>query len=87
MATINLGDRAKDKITGFTGICTGRFLYLNGCVRIELQPEKLKDGAMQDGRIIDEAQLELVKRAVLPAPNQAPGGPRDAPKYYQTPAR
>lgn len=60
--TINLGDQAKDAVTGFEGICIARTLWLNGCVRVSLQSMKLdKDGKPQDGQTFDEPQLILVK--------------------------
>jgi len=34
---ITLGDRYTDEPTGFTGICTGRFEYLNGSTRASLE--------------------------------------------------
>ncbi len=43
---INLGDKVKDTITDFEGTAVARCVYLNGCVRIEVQPKELKDGKM-----------------------------------------
>ena len=48
MTTLNLGDKAKDKVTGFTGIVTARTVFLNGCVRCGVQSDKLKDGLPTD---------------------------------------
>lgn len=33
----SMGQRGKDKITGFTGIVTGRSEYINGCVHLMLE--------------------------------------------------
>ena len=41
---INLGAKAKDSITGFSGIAVARTTYLNGCVRILLEAKPNKDG-------------------------------------------
>ena len=46
-----------DRITGFKGIAVQRSVHLNGCVRIELQSEKLKDGVPLKSQWIDESQL------------------------------
>lgn len=54
---IKLGDEVKDKITGFTGIAVGKAEYLNGCIRIEIQPKITKDGLMIEPHWIDEVQL------------------------------
>ena len=57
---IQLGDRIRCKITGFTGIATSRHEYLNGCIRWCVQPEGLdKDGKIRDDKVFDEPQLEL----------------------------
>lgn len=77
---LNLGDRVKDSITGFTGIYVCRLEYLHGCVRISIQPEELdKDGKPPEDKVFDEGQVELVEPGVrapvqrnLPRP---PGGP------------
>jgi hypothetical protein len=34
---IVLGERYKDKITGFEGICTGKYEFMYGCHRVNLQ--------------------------------------------------
>ncbi len=84
---IKLGDKAKDTISGFTGIVTGEFNYLNGCVRLQLEPDKLdKDGKRQDGCIFDIEQLVLVKAGVHKVKNPS-GGPRDNPAPRTTPSR
>jgi hypothetical protein len=85
--TINLGDKAKDSISGFTGIVTGKFSFLNGCVRMRIDPDKLdKSGLVIDGRDFDEEQLVLVKaaKARIVAPS---GGPRPGPSSRPAPTR
>lgn len=85
---IGLGDRVKDPITGFTGIVMAITTWLHGCVRVVVQPEKLKDdGKPGDDLAFDQSQLELVDAgvhtpmvlAVAPAPEpiqrRANGGP------------
>ena len=58
---IELGWRVKDKISGFTGVAIARTEWLNGCIRINVAPEKSdKDGKPLDDRYIDEGQLELI---------------------------
>jgi hypothetical protein len=74
--TVELGKKAKDTVTGFEGIATARFTYLNGCVRIELQPP-VKDGKMVDAAVFDERGLEGTAKA--------PGGPARSQPTYSTP--
>jgi hypothetical protein len=83
---MKLGDTIKDTITGFAGVCTSRHEYLNGCVRLTLQPREIKDGKPVDCQTFDIEQLALVKSA---APKQVTpsGGPHDEPKRADIPAR
>lgn len=90
-----LGDTARDLITGFQGVITGRAQYLTGCTQYLVQPPGQKVATsskrstiavattIKDSSWIDEARLDLVKaeRVVL---NVAPyGGPQqhEAPKH------
>lgn len=61
---IQLGDRVKDTITGLTGIATVISTWLNGCIRIGVQPEKLEGGKFPEIQNFDQAQLRVVKRGV-----------------------
>ena len=61
-ATINLGDRVKDRLTGFDGIASGVFEFLGGIRNIAVQPEKIKkDNDLCDSETFDEGRLEVVK--------------------------
>jgi len=94
--TIELGDRVKDPITGFSGIVTCVTHWLHGCVRIGVQPEALHEGKPVDDRYFDEAQMVVVDKAVhqpltvrvaaLSGPDRhitsPPGGPaREGPGF------
>jgi hypothetical protein len=84
--TINLGDKARDQVTGFEGVCVARTVWLHGCVRITLQPQSLdKDGKMQEAVTFDELQVDLVERATVKATPEvkrptSTGGPRPEPQ-------
>lgn len=92
---INLGDEAKDKVSGFQGIAVAITLWLNGCRRITLQSQALdKDGKVMDGYTFDEPQLEVItagkvafgnKDVTKPADRN--GGPRPEPKQRKDPQR
>ena len=83
---VTLGSKVKDKITGCTGIAISRTEWLNGCVRVGVQPAVLKDGVPVEPMAFDEQQLEVLKWAEPPntkaaASNvEASGGPQDDPK-------
>lgn len=53
---IQLGMRAKDRVTGLEGIVIARTEWLYGCTRITIQPEKRNDGTHVDSITIDEPQ-------------------------------
>lgn len=77
-ARINLGDVAKDTITGFTGVVVAETKWLHGCVRLTLQPKELKDGKPIEGLTFDEPQLELISTKSAKGTSKT-GGPRPEP--------
>jgi len=84
---IKLGDRAKDKISGFKGIVIARTVWLNGCVRITIQPEACnKDGSVIENQTFDVHQMELVKSDALEAARESrTGGPSIKPTRSRDP--
>ncbi len=72
---INLGDKVKDTISGFTGIVTCRHEYLNGCARLSVQPPVNKDGTLPEERTFDEPQLEVKKGRAVKEGQKLTGGP------------
>jgi len=58
------GDQAKDMITGFEGVITGRADYITGCNQYLIQPIK-EDGEFIESRWMDENRLEIIKKAVI----------------------
>ncbi len=73
---IELGSKAKDTISGYTGIATARYEYMNGCVRYELS------GTDKEGRplsyVFDVQQIEVLEAPKVKKPrHRATGGPRD----------
>lgn len=49
---IELGSRAKDAVTGFSGIVTGYCRHLTGCDTYGLDPGVDKEGKLSDNRIM-----------------------------------
>jgi len=62
---LELGLKAKDKITGFTGILTARCQFLTGCNRYCIQPTNLKNGSPIDSLYFDEDQIEIIGEGIL----------------------
>ena len=86
MKAIKLGQKVRDTITGMEGVVVARTEWLNGCVRLALQPLDLKDGVPQDQYWIDEPQVEVVKDT--PTSKVKPsGGPRPDPVRSSDPTR
>lgn len=74
---VNLGDKARDSITGFTGIVVAITQWISGCARVTLQPDCLdKDGKPFAGETFDEDLIVLVKAKKVAEGQHATGGPR-----------
>ena len=78
MARINLGDAAKDSMTGFEGIVVCESQWLHGCRRLTLQPQALHDGKPVESQTFDEPQVVRVEASVF-QPTVNTGGPRPEP--------
>lgn len=93
MTTIQLGDRVRDRISGFEGIVIGVTDWLYQCRRPIVQPSTLTaDGKPTDSQSFDEPQLEVIEAAAFAA--QVPervsaktGGPRVTPARRSDPTR
>lgn len=86
--TVALGDKAKDQVTGFQGICVARTEWLNGCVRCTLQSDTLdKDGKPQEGVTFDEPQLVVVNARAVACGPRTTGGPKPTPTQHSNPTR
>lgn len=72
---INIGDRVKDKVTGFEGIVVAETNWLNGCTRCGVQSLTLKDGIPIDLVWFDRPQLELMTSRVVAPGVRTTGGP------------
>lgn len=66
---VQLGDRVRDKLSGFQGIVIGITYWLHNCIRIGVSPEEMKDGKPVESQWFDEPQLGIIeKHAFLPSP-------------------
>jgi hypothetical protein len=55
-----LGDKARDVVTGFEGVIIGRAQHLTGCNTYGVQPPS-KDGKKDDAAWFDEQRIETVE--------------------------
>ncbi len=75
---VKLGDRAKDKISGFEGIVCAITNWISGCKRITISPEKLKDGVLIDNCSFDIEMIEVINPEEVTKAEPS-GGPEREP--------
>lgn len=61
---VGLGDKAKDRITGFTGIVTGVLFLLSG-ERIIITPQGMHDGEPIDSHSFDVEMIEVIEKNTI----------------------
>ena len=80
---VELGDLARDKVTGFTGVVECISEWLNSCRRITIRPTTLKDGVPLDNHTFDGPQVEVVEAGYFNKPviekDEKTGGPEIKP--------
>ena len=81
---IKLGQKVKDKITGFEGIVIAKVEYLTveyltGCIQYCVKPQMRESGKMPEGSYIDEVQLEVIDEMPKPTPIPSGGVGSDVP--------
>lgn len=79
-----LGAEYRDTITGFSGVVVAVTQWLNGCVRVSIQPKALHDGKPVESSTFDIEQVEEVVKAPQ-AVRSATGGDRVAPQRAKDP--
>jgi hypothetical protein len=88
MAKVQLGDKVKDSVTGFTGIAVARVNWLHGCDRIIIQPSGIdKEGQTFKSEHFDEPQVVVLKAKAKKEGSHGTGGPKDlgeARKQFKT---
>lgn len=77
---VELGDVAKDEVTGFTGVVMAVTYWLNGCRRITIQPQELKDGKPIDAYTFDVEQVQVVSKRKVAVKTPSGGPMPDTPR-------
>lgn len=72
-----LGDKAKDSITGFEGVIMYRCQWLHNCNTYGVKSQVLHDGEPIDVKTFDEPQLKLTEPKAVPASRKTGGPDRD----------
>lgn len=66
MPRIELGDRVRDRLTGFEGIASGKAQYLTGCDRVGITPTTLKEnGEVRETVWFDQPWVEVLEKKVV----------------------
>ena len=85
----NYLDTVKDKHSDFKGVVVAKITWINGCVRIGIQPYYLEKCIPADECFLPYQQLKLVKKSkevvIKPADEIPTGGPRKNPNYVKDP--
>ena len=84
---IELGQKVRDLVTGFTGIAIYRCEYLHGCVRIGVTPRVVDDGKLGEVQSFDEPALEVVEDTPFADPVRMSGGYESPPRRAADPSR
>ena len=82
----DLGAKAKDRVTGYTGIIVARMEWLYGCRRYAIQSQEMKDGKPVDALYFDEDAVVILEEAP-PREVANRGGPQNDPPRSAGPAR
>lgn len=83
-SAVELGERVRDRVTGFTGIATAHVRYLSGSEQWCVQPPVAADGKHQDALYFNADRLEKVDDGVrvgfqAQAPRALPSAFRNGP--------
>lgn len=62
-SAIRLGDKVRDRVSGWEGIAVARYQYLNGCVRYSVAGADKE--SKPDEYVFDTQQLEVVVEGFL----------------------
>lgn len=60
-----VGDIVKDKVSGLTGVVTGRAVYLYSCPQVLIVPRETKDGAPMSGTWLEESRTQITTDSPL----------------------
>lgn len=62
---IEMGDRVKDTLSGFTGVVIARSEHMTGCNQLYVLPVSDKDNEVKEGHWFDVERIEKIEAAVI----------------------
>ena len=78
---IELGNKYRDMVSGFTGIATGLTMWLSGCDTVGLNPGIDKDGKLMETQWFDINRVKKFEEKVVTVNKERPpGGPHITPR-------
>ena len=77
-----LGQKAKDVITGFSGVVTGKCTYITGCSQSLMIPPVKPDGELIAGQWVDDDRLEITSEDQLKLAVEHSGPDLPPPRSY-----
>lgn len=81
---VNLGDKVRDRVTGFEGVAVAKTTWLSGCDRFTVQPQGVTaEWKTLDTETFDVTQLEVVEAGAVQIERRDTGGPRPEPAMRQ----
>lgn len=69
-----MGDLARETLSGFSGVVSGRVEHIAGCNQVLLQPEVGADGAWRDSIWFDVERVEVIERGYSAIEGRPTGG-------------
>jgi len=72
---IQLGDKVRCKLTGFTGITVCKSEFINGCIQWSILPKGDKKNKMPEEVGIDDQSLEIIPIKKKKIKKEETGGP------------
>ena len=64
MSEIKLGQKVRDKVTGFDGIVVAKINYISGCSQCGINPQVKSGEKYPDCTYIDNCRLEVIGEGV-----------------------
>jgi len=58
------GSKVRDKITGFEGVVVAVGTWMEGCARVLVHPQTLKDGKPEEGQWFDLTRTEFIEKTL-----------------------
>lgn len=69
-----MGDLARETLSGFSGVVSGRVEHIAGCNQVLLQPEVGADGAWRDAIWFDVERVSVIERGYSAIEGRSTGG-------------